>query len=157
MNDLLYDGDMKVIFLKDVAKVGQHGTMKEVADGYALNFLIPRGLAIQATPDKVAAHLTAQKREGEAREQQNKATSEAVHSLKGIRIEIHAKATEKGGLFKSITAADIVKAIHEQRKVNIPVETIALAKPIKEVGEHTIKITFGEVKVEITLAVIASA
>ena len=58
---------MKVIFLKDVAKVGQHGKMKDVADGYALNFLIPRGLAIQATPDKVAAHLTEQKREGEAR------------------------------------------------------------------------------------------
>ena len=147
---------MKVIFLKDVAKVGQHGTMKEVADGYALNFLIPRGLAIQATPDKVAAHLATQKREGEAREQQNKAISEAVHSLKGIRIEIAAKATEKGGLFKSITAADIVKAIHEQRKVSIPLETIALAKPIKETGEHAIKIAFGEVKVEITLAVIAS-
>ena len=148
---------MKVIFLKDVAKVGQHGAMKEVADGYALNFLIPRGLAIQATPDKVAAHLATQKREGEAREQQNKAISEAVHSLKGIRIEIAAKATEKGGLFKSITAADIVKAIHEQRKVSIPLETIALAKPIKETGEHAIKIAFGEVKVEITLAIIASA
>ena len=129
--------------------------MKEVADGYALNFLIPRGLAIQATPDKVAAHLAAQKREGEAREQQNKATSEAVHSLKGIRLEISAKATEKGGLFKSITAADIAKAIHEQRKVSIPVETIALAKPIKETGEHMIKITFGEVKVEITLVIVA--
>lgn len=148
---------MKVIFLKDVAKVGQHGTMKDVSDGYALNFLIPRGLAIQATPDKVAAHLAAQKREGEARERQNKAISEAVHSLKGIRIEISAKATEKGGLFKSITAADIAKAIHEQRKVSIPLETITLAKPIKETGEHTIKIAFGEVKVEMTLAVTASA
>ena len=148
---------MKVIFLKDVAKVGQHGTMKDVADGYALNFLIPRGLAIQATPDKVAAHLAAQKREGEAREQQNKATSEAVHSLKGIRIEISVKATEKGGLFKSITAADIVKAIQEQRSVNIPLDSIALAKPIKETGEHNIKIAFGEVKIEITLAIVESA
>jgi len=147
---------MKVIFLKDVAKVGQHGTMKEVADGYALNFLIPRGLAIQATPDKVASHLAAQKREGEAREQQNKMITEAVHSLKGIRIEIQAKATEKGGLFKSITAADIVKAVHEQRKVSIPAETIALAKPIKEVGEHNIKIAFGDVKVEIILGIVAN-
>ena len=148
---------MKVIFLKDVAKVGQHGTMKDVADGYALNFLIPRGLAIQATPDKVAAHLAAQKREGEAREQQNKMISETVHSLKGVRIEVSAKATEKGGLFKSITAADIVKAVQEQRSVDIPVETIALAKPIKETGEHALKITYGEMKVEITLAIIASA
>ncbi len=148
---------MKVIFLKDVAKVGQHGTMKEVADGYALNFLIPRGLAIQATPDKVAAHLAAQKREGEAKEQQNKMITEAVHSLKGVRIEIGAKATEKGGLFKSITAAEIGKAIHEQKRVSIPLETIMLAKPLKEAGEHTIKIAFGEAKVEMTLAIIASA
>ena len=148
---------MKVIFLKDVAKVGQHGKMKDVADGYALNFLIPRGLAIQATPDKVAAHLAAQKREGEAREQQNIMISESVHSLKGIRIEIHTKATEKGGLFKSITVVDIVKAIHEQRKVNIPVDTIALTKPIKEVGEHNVKIAFGEVKAEVILAIVASA
>lgn len=148
---------MKVIFLKDVAKVGQHGTMKDVADGYALNFLIPRGLAIQATSDKVAAHLAAQKREGEAKERQNKMITEAVHSLKGIRIEISAKATEKGGLFKSITAADIEKAIQEQRRVSIPLETIALPKPIKETGEHTIKIAFGEVKVEMTLAIVASA
>ena len=146
-----------MIFLKDVARVGQHGTMKEVADGYALNFLIPRGLAIQATPDKVASHLAAQKREGEAKEQQNKMISEAVHSLKGIRIEMSAKATEKGGLFKSITAADIGKAVQEQRKVSIPLETIVLAKPIKETGEHAIRIAFGEVKVEIILAIVASA
>lgn len=148
---------MKVIFLKDVAKVGQHGTMKEVSDGYALNFLIPRGLAVQATPEKVAAHLAAQKREGEAKEQHHKMIAEAVHSLKGARIEMSVKATEKGGLFKSITAADIVKAIQAQRGANIPPETIALAKPMKEVGEHAIKISFGEAKVEITLAIIASA
>ena len=146
---------MKVIFLKDVAKVGQHGTMKDVADGYALNFLIPQGLAVQATPDKVAAHLAAQKREGEAKEQQNKAITEAVHSLNGARVEMTARATEKGGLFKSITAAELVKAIQEQKRVSIPVETITLAKPIKGTGEHNIKITFGDAKVEIVLAIVA--
>lgn len=131
--------------------------MKDVSDGYALNFLIPRGLAVQATPDKVAAHLAAQKREGEAKAAHDKVMSEAVVSLKGARIEISAKATEKGGLFKSITAADVAKAVHDQRKVSIPAEIIALVKPIKETGEHGIKIAFGEVKVEITLAVVASS
>lgn len=148
---------MKVIFLKDVAKVGQHGTMKEVSDGYALNFLIPRKLAVQATPDKVAAHMATQKREGEAKEQHNKMITEAVHGLKAVRIEIAAKATKKGGLFKSITGADIVRAIHEQRKVSIPLESVALPKPIKETGEHGIHIAFGAAKVEMTLAIIASA
>ncbi len=148
---------MKVIFLKDVAKVGQHGTMKEVADGYALNFLIPRKLAVQATPDKVAAHLATQKREGEAKEQQNKIITEAVHSLKGARVEIRAKATEKGGLFKSITAADILKAIQEQKGAKIPLEAIALEKPYKETGEHKLKIAFGEAKGELTLVITAQS
>lgn len=148
---------MKVIFLKDVAKVGQRGAMKDVADGYALNFLIPRGLAMQATPDKIAAHLAAQKREGEAKEQQNKAVTESVHSLNGARVEIAARATEKGGLFRSVTTADIVKAIQEQRKVSIPLETIDLPKPLKEVGEHTLKIAFDKAKVEMVLAIVASA
>ncbi len=147
---------MKVIFLKDVAKVGQHGTMKDVADGYALNFLIPRGLAMQATPDKVAAHLAAQKREGEAREQHNKSIAEAIRSLKGVRIEITARATEKGGLFKSITGADIVDAVKAQKSVNIPLDTVELSKPIKETGEHTIHLSFGEVKVDVTLAIVAN-
>ena len=148
---------MKVIFLKDVAKVGQHGTMKEVSDGYALNFLIPRKLAVQATPDKVAAHLATQKREGEAKELHNKMITEAVHALKGARVEIRAKATEKGGLFKSVTAADILKAIQEQKGVTIPHDAIALEKPIKETGEHKLKIAFGEAKVEMTLAIVASS
>ena len=148
---------MKVIFLKDVAKVGQHGTMKDVADGYALNFLIPRGFALQATPDKIASHLAAQKREGEAREKEHKLITEAVLNLKGARIEVAARATEKGGLFKSITAADVLKAIHEQKKMSIPVETIVLPKPIKEVGEYTVRIAFGEAKVEIALAIVARA
>ena len=148
---------MKVLLLKDVAKVGQHGTLKEVADGYALNFLIPRGLAVQATPEKVAAHMAAQKREGEARDMQNKMIVEALQSLKGIRIEIKVRATEKGGLFKSITSGDIVKTIQEQRKVTIPLESIELAKPLKEVGDHMIRLSHGEVKVDMTLAIVASA
>ena len=76
---------MKVIFLKDVAKVGQHGTMKDVSDGYALNFLIPRGLAIQATPDKVAAHLAAQKREGEAHAAAEAELKKTIQGLEGAR------------------------------------------------------------------------
>src|SRR3989344_6415282 len=128
---------MKVILLKDVAKVGQHGTIKEVADGYALNFLIARGLAVQATPEKVAAHEAAQKREGVAREEMNKALTATIQSLEGARVEIKARATEKGGLFKSITAADIKKAMGK----DIPEDAIQLEKTIKEVGEYSIKIS----------------
>ena len=148
---------MKVLFLKDVGGVGQHGTLKEVADGYALNFLIPRKLAVQATPEKVAAHQAAQKREGEAREQHHALITEAIHSLKGTRIEIRTRATEKGGLFKSITAGDIAKAVLDQKRITIPVDSIQLSKPIKEVGEHAIRLSHGEAKADVVLAIVASA
>ena len=148
---------MKVILLKDVSKVGQHGTIQEVADVFALNFLIARGLAVQATADKVAAFAAQEKREGEARAKADEALAKAIQSLEGARIEITARATEKGGLFKSITAADIVKAIHAQRKVEVPLEAIALEKPVKQTGEHTMQIASGEAKAEIVLAIIASS
>ncbi len=142
---------MRVILLKDVAKVGQRGTMKEVADGYALNFLIARGLAVQATPEKVAAHEANIKREGEAQARANAALISAIQSIEGLRVETKVRATEKGGLFKSITTADIAKLL----KVNIPEAAIQLEKPIKQVGEHPIKISAGGGKATITLVVVS--
>ncbi|OGG53907.1 50S ribosomal protein L9 [Candidatus Kaiserbacteria bacterium RIFCSPHIGHO2_01_FULL_53_29] len=142
---------MKVILLKDMAKVGQHGTIKDVADGYALNFLIARGLAVQATPEKIAAHTAMQKREGEAREKEAQATVATIKSLEGKRIEIKARATEKGGLFKSITAADIKKVIGKE----IPEDSIQLTKPIKEIGEYVVKIAAAGAEATITLDVTA--
>ncbi|MEK7133936.1 MAG: 50S ribosomal protein L9 [Patescibacteria group bacterium] len=148
---------MKVILLKDVAKVGQHGTIQEVSDGYALNFLIARGLAIQATPEKVAAHAAAAKREGDARELAQRALTSAIQSVEGARITIFARATEKGGLFRSIVAGDIVKALSEQKGARIPEEAIVLPRPIKQTGEHTVVVQSGEIKAEIALAIIANA
>ncbi len=147
---------MKIILLKDVAKVGQHGTVKEVADGYALNFLIARGFAIQATPEKIAAHEAIVKREGEAREKAHAALVKAIQSLEGARIEVKARATEKGGLFKSITANDIVKMISLQKGITIPEEAIILEKPIKQTGDTKIALAVEKVKAELTLAVVAS-
>ncbi len=146
---------MKVILIKDVAKVGQHGTIAEVADGYALNFLIARGLAIQATPEKLAAHEAAQKREVGARDREREALVKAIQGLEGSRVEITARATEKGGLFKSITAADIAKAILDQKRVHVSQELIMLPKPIKETGEHSISIASGDAKAHFTLSIAA--
>lgn len=146
---------MKIILLKDVAKVGQRGTIKEVADGYALNFLIARGLAIQATPEKVAALEAAQKREGETREKVHAALVKDVQSLEGARIEITARATEKGGLFKSITTTDVARAIQDQKGIKIPEELIDLPKPIKQIGETKIVFAVTDAKATMTFAVVA--
>jgi len=147
---------MKVILLKDVAKVGQHGTVKDVADGYALNFLIARGLAIQATPEKVAAYEATAKREGEAREKAHAALVKTIQSLEGAHIEAKVRATEKGGLFKSIVVHDIVKMISAQKGITLPEEVINFEKPIKQTGETKIALTLEKVKAELTLAVVAS-
>ena len=143
---------MKIIFLKDVAKVGQQGGVKEVSDGYALNFLIPRGLAIQATPDKLATHLAKQKKNEELRAQKNQALVSVIQSLEGKRVEIIARATEKGGLFKSITIRDIKKALGK----DIPEESIVLEGVIKQVGERPIKVRCAGAEANVVLAVVAA-
>jgi large subunit ribosomal protein L9 len=143
---------MKLIFIKDVGGVAQTGAVKDISDGYALNYLIPRGLAVQATAEALAKHQEKVKREGEAHEKEHAELAALVQSLEGKRVEIKARATDKGGLFKSITAADIVKALG----VQLPAEAIALEKPIKEVGEHALNIKAAGVSVGITVAVTAA-
>jgi large subunit ribosomal protein L9 len=131
---------MKVLFIKDVGGVGRHGEIKDVADGYAMNHLIPNGFAVQATADKVKAHAETVQKNQVAREHELQALTASVQSLEGVRVDIAARATEKGGLFKSISAPDIQKAIKEQKKIDIPVDAIQLEKPLKQIGEHQVQI-----------------
>lgn len=140
---------MKVILLKDVAKVGQHGTVKEVADGFALNFLIARGLAVQATPEKLKAFEAQMKTEIADKEKREGDIKRTIQSLEGKRIEMKVRATEKGGLFKSITAADIANLL----KANIPEDAIQLPKPIKQVGEHVVHVAAAGVEAAVTFVV----
>lgn len=144
---------MKVIFLKDVGGVGQAGAVKEVADGYGQNFLIARGFAVQATPDALAAYEAKQKREGEARSHTEEAMTKAVQSLEGAQFVLEARATPKGGLFKSVTVNAIAKLLLDQKNVQIPVEIIELPKPIKELGEHEITIRTANAVAHITLSI----
>ena len=143
---------MKVILLKDVAKVGQHGTIKAVADGYAMNFLIARGLAEQATPEKVRAFEAQTKAESDEKAKREGEVKTLIQSLEGRRVEMKARATEKGGLFKAITAADIARLLN----AGIPTDAIMLEKPIKATGEYAMKISQAGVEANIAL-VIASA
>ena len=147
---------MKVIFLKDVGGVGQRGTIKDISDGYAQNFLIPNGLAEQATTEKITAHQKAQERETETRAKEAETLETSVKSLEGGKIEITVRATEKGGLFKAIGVADIVRAVREQKEKEVPAENVELEKPIKEVGEHPVSIGAGKAKARLTVVVKAA-
>lgn len=147
--------EMKVILLSDVIGTGKKYEVKSVYDGYAMNFLIPNKLAERATTERIK-HLNELKQEqfDEARIQEDLLKKNLVY-LKRVRLEIVEKASEKGGLFKGITSETIVKELKKQVQIDIPVETIMLEKPIKEVGEYTIDAVVGEYKTSFKVAVSA--
>lgn len=143
---------MKVILLKDVRNVGMHGTIKEVADGFARNYLFAHKLAEPATEEKIAAfNAAAAAREAEARKAAEQLDTK-VQSLNGKTVSLAVRATDKGGLFKAVGPADIAKAIRAEHSLEIPEESVVLSQPIKTVGEHALllqskshKVSFGVV------------
>ncbi len=144
---------MKVIMVQDVGGVGKRHEVKDVADGYALNFLIPRGLAEQATSEKLIAHEKRMMEEAAAKKVEKEELARLIQSLEGARIEIKARTTEKGGLFKSIGTKEIVAACVAQRGVHIPEEVVRIKQAIKSTGEHAVEIAAPDAKVGVTVVV----
>ncbi len=147
---------MKVIFLKDVRGIGKAREIKNVADGYATNFLFRQKLAEPATDEKVKA-LESQAKAHEAElEKAEEEITKKVLSLRGKKVVLKARATEKGGLFKAIAAKDIMKAIKDEHGVELPEDSFIFPDHIKTVGEHTVvaesKTQKAEIIVEITAA-----
>ena len=144
---------MKVIFLHDVPRVGKKHDVKEINDGYAMNFLLPRKLATIATP-KAIAELELHKKELVIeREVQESLLLKNLEEIKGKTLTLKRKANEKGSLFKSIHAKELVEEMHKQNHVEISEEFIALEKPIKEVGEFEIPIEIKNKKSSFKLVV----
>ncbi len=132
---------MQVIFLHDVPRVGKKYDVKEVNDGYAVNFLLPRKLAVIATPKAVAELEMRQKEIVLEREVQESLLLKNLEEIKGKTITIKGKANELGHLFSAIHKKEIVEAMKEQNRADIGEEFIVLEKPIKQVGEFEIPIS----------------
>ena len=131
---------MKIILLKDVPKVGRKYDIKNVADGYALNMLIPKGLAITATvedikkiEEKKRNFLTEQKIQGEL-------LLKNLEQLKNTEIYLREKSNDKGHLFAGITKEKLIEEIFKITRLNLDPEAIKMEKPIKEIGEHEVVI-----------------
>ncbi len=134
-----------------------HGDVKNVADGYARNFLFPQKLAEPATEDKVR-ELESKKKEHEAAlEKEEAELTDKIMKLRGKKVVLSARATEKGGLFKAIAAKDVARAIKAEHDTDIPEEMLEIAEPIKTIGEHTALLKSKTQKVELTVAVVAAA
>jgi large subunit ribosomal protein L9 len=134
---------VKVIFLTDVPQVAKAGELRDVADGYARNYLIPKRLAAIATPAVVQQH-EAQQRSIER--QQAKALEEAkalAARLEGITVRVKARAGQEGRLFGSVTAADIASAIQQEVGQEVDRRRVEIAEPIHTLGEHSAIVRLG--------------
>ena len=142
---------MKVVFLKDVGGVGVRGSIKDVADGYALNFLIPRKLAEHATADTVAK-VSGKMQKIAEKDQERAALSKAqMKRLDGARITVHAKANEKGHLYKQLSAEDICSALKSELHEDVPVQSIRFDEHIKQIGESAVTIRIGSNAARVTV------
>ncbi len=129
---------MKIVLNKEVKGLGKPGEIKNVADGFAQNFLIPNGLAVPATESAIKKAQDNAEKEEEKGQQELEATQKLASELDGREIVIQGKAKE-GKLFGSINAEIIIKKIAEEG-IKIKKSNIELSEPIKETGEHKIKI-----------------
>lgn len=143
---------MKVILLKDVPKTGRRFEIKEVADGYAVNFLFPRGLAEAATEKKLLEFEKRTREVAAAQAQSAALLSEHLRALEGAVIEIKGPANEQGHLFKGIHGSDIISEIKSQKGIDLPPELIDI-ETIKQVGEYDIPLEVNKERATIKLVV----
>jgi large subunit ribosomal protein L9 len=147
---------MRVVLRDDVENLGHKGDMVDVADGYARNFLVPKGLAIKATPG-AQKQADAMRRNRAAQERRNREEAQSVATRLAARtVEIKARAGEGGRLFGSVTSADIADAVQSQLSVELDRRRIELDEPLKELGEVDVPVRLhAEVDAKIKVAVVA--
>ena len=148
---------MKIILQKPVDKLGNPGDVAEVADGYARNYLIPRGLAIRAEKGALK-HAESLKRSHVSRLSKQKGEYEAIASklIAAGALRIEARAGEEGKLFGSVTGADVAEAVVAQTGVAIDRKDVHLDEPIRSVGTHEVRVKlFHEVEPVLTVEVVA--
>lgn len=134
---------MKVIFNVDVKGQGKKGELKEVSDGYARNFLLPRGLAAEATTDNINT-LKLKEKARQAQIAREKAEAEEnAKKLSGVQVTIRAKAGKNGKLFGAVTSQEIADALKAQFNIDIEKNKIVQAEPIKTFGSFSVKAKLG--------------
>lgn len=133
---------MKVIFLEDVKGKGKKGELKEVSDGYARNFLLPKKLAKEATTDNLNTFKMQEKAKAAQIAREKAEAQENAKKLESIVVKIPAKAGANGKLFGAVTSKEISEAL-KQLGMNIEKNKIVLAEPIKTYGAFDVKCKFG--------------
>ncbi|MBQ1236254.1 MAG: 50S ribosomal protein L9 [Oscillospiraceae bacterium] len=134
---------MKVIFNVDVKGQGKKGELKEVSDGYARNYLLPRKLVSEATADNINTLKLKEKAKAAQIAKEKALAQENAKKLSGIQVIIRAKAGGNGKLFGAVTSQEISRALKEQFDIDIEKNKIVQAEPIKTYGSFTVKAKLG--------------
>lgn len=131
---------MKVILLQDVKNLGKKNDLVEVAEGYARNYLIPRGLAAEASAANLRQREQTLKTQSRKRQREEDQARAIADKLKERTIVVTVKAGEGGRLFGSVTSADIARELERQLSVTVDKRRIELEEPIKAVGTYRIPV-----------------
>lgn len=131
---------MKVILVQDVKNLGRKNELVNVAEGYGRNFLIPRGLAVEATEANMKRHVQEQQREADKQERAAAEARETAARLGEKALVLKVKAGEGGRLFGSVTSSDIAEQVERQFGVTVDRRRIELDEPLKTIGSHKVSI-----------------
>ena len=134
---------MKIILKQDVKGKGKKWQMIEAAEGYARNFLIPKGLAVEATPDAVNTMNLQAKAKAKADAEAKAEALAVAEKLKASQVKLTAKGGEGGKLFGAVTGKEISGALKEQFGMDIDGKKLVLEQPIKSFGTYEVKAKLG--------------
>ncbi len=144
---------MKVILLRDVARLGRKGEIKDVPDGHAINFLLPRKLGIIATKESLKRHAEETGKHASIEQASQEHFKNALEANKSEPIKLAVESNEQGHLFKGIHADDIANLLNE-KGFSITRQNVLLENPIKDIGKHEISITQGKIKGTVTIEIV---
>lgn len=146
---------MKIILLKDVKGLGKAGELVNAKDGYARNFLLPRNLAIEATPGNIKKWEERKKIEEAKEKEEYEKALKLKEKIENLTVELKGKAGEGGRLFGSITSKDISEALKKQHKIDIDRRKIELKDNIKSIGITTVEVkVYPEISASLKVEVI---
>lgn len=147
---------MKVILIQDVRKLGKEGEIKEVTDGYARNFLIPRGLAMEATTTKIKETQEKHVREQNKKNKEQQQAEALKQKLDGQSVTIKARTGGGDKLFGAITAREVSDILQKELGVVIDKKKIDISDPLKHLGEYQVKVKiYPTIQAEINVIVAA--
>lgn len=146
---------MKVVLNADVSDLGERGSIVDVSDGYARNYLLPRKLASKATAGNIEAAEKAVSKRLSAERKSREDAQKLATGLAGTRVVLAAQAGDEGRLYGSVTVADVVEGIRKFTGIEIERKHVDLPEPIKDIGLHQVQIRLHpDVQFPVTIDVI---